>query len=296
MKKLLGAAMIGCMLTGTVFAQEFIFRRSLTSIPQIPPATDTGEQVSGEPDTGEPDLGEEEDEVAEVCDTTPVVASSGLYSPPSGCSRIQVQAWGGGGKGASCRPSMLTDTCYGGGGGAYISVIVTLDTSRSYLVEVGSGGKGLVDADGGSTVLRDGPSWLNSVLVEAPGGYAGDHHRYPGKGGGVDFFDPTGSAPWPIKGGSGGGKYESYYPVALYVGGGGGGAGRTGYGNNGNKGGPSGHGTGGSGGPGGGGRGGNGGPTGGDGQEPGGGGGAGLDTGGGGGNGAKGRMILTPIE
>lgn len=297
---LVGSTTLAGLCLTAVSAQSYIFRRSLemsnpsVSAPEFPPATDTGDQASGEPDTGEPDTGEEEETVAEACDTTPVVASSGLYSPPPGCSRVRVQAWGGGGKGASCRLGMLTNTCYGGGGGAHISVIVTLDPNRSYLVTVGGGGKGVSGANGAATSLRDGPYGFDPVLVEAPGGYAGDDMTHPGQGG--DSFDPTGSAPQPIKGGSGGGSYESFYPEALYVGGGGGGAGQAGSGNNGGKGGPSGHGAGGNGGSGGGGRGGNGGSAGGNGQEPGGGGGAGLNTGGGGGNGANGRIILTPIE
>lgn len=236
--------------------------------------------------------------VLPACDTTPVTLTSPgnyTYSPPPGCSMVQVQAWGAGGWGGECRTGAQVNSCRGGGGGGYSASVLTLDYKRSYRVEVGRGGYRLANAAGGASVFRDGTSSSSTPLVSALGGNGGGGSgSLAGQGG--SRGDGVGTT--KRSGGNGGTSLEggTFNAPVLYVGGGGGGAGSLANGSAGGNAKTTAHGSGGNGGSGGGGNGGAGNVTGVAGQTPGGGGGAGYFNGGSGGIGGDGRVIITPME
>jgi len=213
MKKLLGAAMIGCMLTGTVLAQDFIFRRPLAS---------DLTQSAGSPSAEEP--------AGSSCDTTPVVFEPGVhdYTLPDGCSRALVQAWGAGAMGKDL-PCPRYELCYGGGGGSYAEAVVDLVPGEISQVIVGEGGHpeqpdgGLssfagVLAYGGQTNGNFGVQPKNSGSISFNGGYGGSFRPPDGEvvyasggGGGAGAMGaggmgetPAGGADANASGGTGG--------------------------------------------------------------------------------------------
>lgn len=148
MKKLIGAALAGCMLTGTVFAQDFIFRRPLASDLM---------QSAGSPSAEEP--------AGPICDMRPVVFGAGVfdYTPPEGCSFGFVRAWGGGASGTAASDSdcIMDGTkkgsgCVGGGGGAYAQGSVSFEAGQAIHFSVGRGGVSVGEGkDGGDTEFMD---------------------------------------------------------------------------------------------------------------------------------------------
>lgn len=168
------------------------------------------------------------------------VASAGLWNKPSGLSatsRVFVQLWGGGGSGSA---KAGTEESGGGGGGGYSEgwFIASL-LGETEQVVVGSGGRSVLNAAGGSgggiTVFGTNVSYLTAYA-----GGAGQSDTAGGGGGGGGGIFGTGSdangavggnagAPGSVFGGQGGSAGAG--GRGIYSGGGGanGGAGGNAY-------------------------------------------------------------------
>jgi hypothetical protein len=89
--------------------------------------------------------------------------SSGTFTVPAGVTSVTVEAWGGGGRGAT--RTLFQNAGGGGGGGAYSSKVIPVSPG-SYTVTVGLGGT--------SATPTGGDSWFGTaVTVMAKGGGAG---------------------------------------------------------------------------------------------------------------------------
>lgn len=95
--------------------------------------------------------------------------SSGMWTAPSGVTRVIVALWGSGGGGGQCGGDIFCDTPgQGGGSGAYASSVLTVTPGATYTVTIGAGGAS--EFNGTSTQFTD---TSNTVLLQAGGGVQG---------------------------------------------------------------------------------------------------------------------------
>lgn len=110
--------------------------------------------------------------------TSPYVISTpgtSSFTVPEGVSCIQVECWGGGGRGGSTEYSRTE--CGGGGGGAYSRSILSVTGGNSYTFTVGAGS---------SSTAAGGDSWFGSTTtVMAKGGNSADNNSNIGATGGL---------------------------------------------------------------------------------------------------------------
>jgi hypothetical protein len=91
---------------------------------------------------------------------TQLFNTTASFTAPAGVSSIEVEAWGGGGRGGL--KSNGNGTYGGGGGGAYAKKVLTVTSGSSYIVTVGLGS---------SLATAGGNSWFsNSTSILAKGG------------------------------------------------------------------------------------------------------------------------------
>ena len=103
--------------------------------------------------------------------TTPgrqTFTASGMFTVPTGVTRVTVELWGAGAGGQGAPP-----IGHGGGGGAYTRIVVAVSQGASLRIVIGAGGAGgaadagaMNGANGGSTQLM----LQGNVLAEADGG------------------------------------------------------------------------------------------------------------------------------
>lgn len=88
----------------------------------------------------------------------PQILTSGTsYTTPSNCTKIYVEAWGGGGNGGSAQGSAQYDSAGGGGGaGAYCAKYFTVTGSTAYTYAIGAGGGGNTTFTVGATTITAG--------------------------------------------------------------------------------------------------------------------------------------------
>lgn len=109
--------------------------------------------------------------ISTVTPTVQVLSGAGTYTPPPGCTYIEVEAVGAGGGGAGAPTGAATTNGSagpgGGGGGYFRKSITSLDTSYAY--DVGSGGAG------GAAGANNGSSGGNTTFgtLAANGGTGG---------------------------------------------------------------------------------------------------------------------------
>ncbi len=168
-------------------------------------------------------------------------AGAGTYSfqVPAGVTQLDVQAWGGGGRGGS---RVSGSNGYGGGGGgAFASSTLTVTPGQTYTIVVGAGSTSAASAGGSSyfnnttTLLAvGGQSVANNITIGAAGGAASScvgTIRYSGGNGNNGLANTYGGG-----GGAGAGPLGNGLSgtgtnlggIGLTSGGGNGGAGRTG--------------------------------------------------------------------
>ncbi|MFO7979065.1 MAG: YDG domain-containing protein [Bacteroidales bacterium] len=104
------------------------------------------------------------------------------FSVPPWVSSITVQAWGGGGAGASLAAG-TTGTAPGGGGGAFVQSVIEVAPGGQYQVQVGRGGQpGMAGTlAGGSGTLSMFYLETTNLLVRAA--YGAGANTAPGRGG-----------------------------------------------------------------------------------------------------------------
>ncbi len=97
-----------------------------------------------------------------ISQTSQTYSTSGTFTVPAGVTSIQVEAWGGGGKGGS---KVSGNATYGGGGGgAYAKKAITVIPGTTYTVSVGIGSIS-------QTTTAASDSWFdNNTLILAKGG------------------------------------------------------------------------------------------------------------------------------
>jgi hypothetical protein len=89
--------------------------------------------------------------------------SNGTFTVPTGVTAITVEAWGGGGRGAT--RSLFQGAGAGGGGGAYSRKVISVSPGNSFTVTVGAGS---------SSGSAGGDSWFGTATtVMAKGGNSG---------------------------------------------------------------------------------------------------------------------------
>lgn len=92
-------------------------------------------------------------------------ASSGVYSPPAGCSGILVEIWGAGGGGGGCSNTAANVAVGGGGGGGgYARKFFSSPAKCTYTVGTGGAGgsnAGGVGTDGNNSSFTDGITTLS---------------------------------------------------------------------------------------------------------------------------------------
>ncbi|MEO8589749.1 MAG: hypothetical protein ABI432_10300, partial [Flavobacteriales bacterium] len=147
-------------------------------------------------------------------------SSSGTFVAPAGVTRVVVDCYGGGGRGAT---RSTNGQGGGGGGGAYASSIITVVPGNSYTVTVGAGSTSAAVPGGDSwfisaaTVMaKGGSSVANNVATGGAGGSAATSvgtKRFSG-GAGADGASSIGGG-----GGSSAG-YEGAGTVGSLLGGG----------------------------------------------------------------------------
>jgi hypothetical protein len=104
--------------------------------------------------------------------TRTVLAGSGTYLLPQGCTAVLVECIGGGGGGGGTAATGAGATAdgAGGGGGAYAAKLIQ-NPSTSYTYTVGAAGAGTSNAAGGN----GGNTSFGASLVVAAGGAGGDN-------------------------------------------------------------------------------------------------------------------------
>jgi len=180
-----------------------------------------------------------------VAQTTTHSSGTGSYTVPAGVYSLQVEVWGGGGRGSQ-RITGTSGGFGGGGGGAYSMSIIPVTPGQTYYWGVGAGSTtnaaggdswfGTVSNTPGSAIVRakGGNSLGDNVVNGASGGDAnhadarGDI-RYSGgngaNGSGTSYGGGGGSS--GVSTGSGANGSTSNGGIAPSGGGGNGGSGRT---------------------------------------------------------------------
>lgn len=95
---------------------------------------------------------------------------------PAGVTTVETEVWGAGGGGGGGSPETFTEGGAGGGGGAsgaYVRLVLSVESETAYVVVVGGGGAGgLISRAGGdggdSAICRE-----QAALAVAPGGGGG---------------------------------------------------------------------------------------------------------------------------
>jgi hypothetical protein len=98
---------------------------------------------------------------------------NGIWTAPSGVTRVIVELWGGGGGGGINGGPLGLTSGFGGGAGAYARSVIVVTPGNIYSVTIGAGGA--EDVDGGASQFTDN---TNTVLLQSGGGVQG----YDGSG------------------------------------------------------------------------------------------------------------------